>query len=137
MVSKTEYCLDIRVYYEDTDVGGIVYNANYLKFFERARTEWFRELGIAQDQMLAQGIGFVIRHVEMDNLLPAKFNELLTVHCRISQLRKASLCFDQKIINQQGQTICTATFKVACVDLNRMKPVQFPTKITEVLNIVS
>ncbi|NQZ11993.1 MAG: tol-pal system-associated acyl-CoA thioesterase [Algicola sp.] len=136
MLSKTNYTLAIRVYYEDTDVAGIVYNANYLKFFERARTEWFRELGIEQDVMLAQNIGFVIRKVEMDNLLPSRFNDLLNVHCRISQLRKASMQFAQSITNSAGQTICTATFTVACVNLKKMKPVKLPANITEVLNIV-
>lgn len=134
---KNNYSLDIRIYYEDTDVAGIVYNANYLKFFERARTEWFRELGIDQDKMIQGGCGFVIRRVEMDNLLPSRFNELLTVHCRISTLRKASMVFEQYITNAAGKTICTGNFTVACVDLNKMKPVQFPTNISEVLNIVT
>jgi acyl-CoA thioester hydrolase len=136
VLSKNNYTLAIRVYYEDTDVAGIVYNANYLKFFERARTEWLRELGIEQDVMLAQNIGFVIRKVEMDNLLPSRFNELLNVHCRISLLRKASMQFAQSITNAAGQTICTATFLVACVNLKKMKPVKLPANITEVLNIV-
>jgi acyl-CoA thioester hydrolase len=137
VVSSKEFQLAVRVYYEDTDAGGIVYNANYLKFFERARTEWFRSLGIEQDILLQQGIGFVIRYVEMDNLLPARFNELLNVHCKIAYLRKASLQFVQSIENEAAKTICKATFTVACVDLNKMKPVQFPGYITEVLNIVT
>lgn len=136
MEDKNNYSLDIRVYYEDTDVAGIVYNANYLKYFERARTEWFRELGINQDEMLQGGCGFVIRRVEMENLLPARFNELLSVHCRISKLRKASMIFEQQITNQRDQLICTGNFTVACVSLTQMKPVQFPANITEVLNIV-
>lgn len=137
MEDNNKYSLDIRVYYEDTDVAGIVYNANYLKFFERARTEWFRELGINQDEMIQDGCGFVIRRVEMDNLLPSRFNELLSVHCSIEKLGKASMVFDQQITNQHGQLICTGKFTVACVSLAKMKPVKFPANITEVLNIVN
>lgn len=134
-VSNYQYQLDIRVYYEDTDVAGIVYNANFLRFFERARTEWLRQLGINQADMLDTGIGFVIRRVEMDNLLPAKFNQLLTVHCKISQMRRASMTFSQYITNSDGQTICTGLFTVACVDLAKMKAVQFPANISEVLKV--
>ncbi|WP_340676517.1 YbgC/FadM family acyl-CoA thioesterase, partial [Paraglaciecola sp.] len=69
----------IRVYYEDTDAGGIVYYANYLKFFERARTEWLRCLGIEQDELLERSVGFVVKRVEMDNHAPARFNQLLCI----------------------------------------------------------
>lgn len=134
-VSDSQYQLDIRVYYEDTDVAGIVYNANFLRFFERARTEWLRELGINQADMLDTGVGFVVRRVEMDNLLPAKFNELLTVHCKISQMRRASMIFDQFIVNSEGKIVCTGLFTIACVDLAKMKAVQFPANISEVLKV--
>lgn len=136
-VNRSEFSLPVRVYYEDTDAGGIVYNANYLKFFERARTEWFTRLGVDQAVLLEQNVGFVIRRVEMDNLLPAKFNQLLKVHCRISQLKKASITFDQTISNASEQIICTGRFKVACVDMNKMKPIKIPAQITEVLDIVT
>jgi acyl-CoA thioester hydrolase len=136
VATDSDYNLNIRVYYEDTDAGGIVYHANYLKFFERARTEWFRELGIDQDKLLQQNIAFLIRHVEVDYHLPARFNALLTVNCKISKLRKASLNFQQTITNGDGQLICTGDYIVACVDLDRMKAVQFPANITEVLNVV-
>lgn len=134
-ISDSQYQLDIRVYYEDTDVAGIVYNANFLRFFERARTEWLRELGINQADMLDTGVGFVIRRVEMDNLFPAKFNQLLTVHCKISQMRRASMIFSQYITNSDGKIICTGLFTVACVDLAKMKAVQFPANISEVLKV--
>ncbi len=135
-MTENSYSMPIRVYYEDTDAGGIVYNANYLKYFERVRSEWFRALGIDQAELLEQDVGFVVRKVEMDNLLPARFNSLLTAHCRIAKLRKASLIFEQKITNEQGQIICTGIFTIASVSLAKMKPVQFPANITEVLNIV-
>ena len=136
-VSDYQYQLNIRVYYEDTDVAGIVYNANFLRFFERARSEWLRELGINQADILDTGVGFVVRRVEMDNLLPAKFNELLSVHCKIRQMRRASMIFDQYITNGDGKTICTGLFTIACVDLAKMKPVQFPANISEVLKVAN
>ncbi len=146
VVSRAEFSFQVRVYYEDTDAGGIVYYANYLKFFERARTEWFRELGVDQAQLLAQNIAFVVRHVEMDNRRAAKFNQLLTITSRISQLKKASLIFQQTLTLADGlahgidnlaeQTICTAQFKVACIDNQKMKPIPIPLNIIEVLEVV-
>jgi acyl-CoA thioester hydrolase len=139
-VSKAQFSLPVRVYYEDTDAGGIVYNANYLKFFERARTEWFRELGVDQFELMQQNIGFVVRRVEMDNRLPARLNQLLIVKCRIAQLKKASMVFEQHIELEQNDsthTICTASFTVACVDLAKMKPIKLPSYIIEVLDIVT
>jgi len=107
----------LRVYYEDTDAGGIVYYANYLKFFERARTEWLRELGIIQSTFLEQNIAFVVRHVEMDNIASAKLDDQLTVKSQITLLKRASLIFQQQIVNQQEQLIATATIKVASIQL--------------------
>jgi len=122
--------LPIRVYYEDTDAGGVVYYANYLKFFERGRTEWLRSLGIEQDSWLQQGVAFVVRRVEMDNLAPARFNDLLRVHTRVHNRRRASLEFMQEIVNGDDQTVCRAAVKIACVDLhNNMKPQPIPPQI--------
>ena len=71
--------LPVRIYYEDTDAGGVVYYANYLKFFERGRTEFLRELNIEQDTLLDKNIAFVVRKVEMDCIKSARFNELLSI----------------------------------------------------------
>lgn len=119
----------IRVYYEDTDAGGIVYYANYLKFFERARTEWLRALGINQQNLLEQKIGFVVRKVEMDNIASAKLDDLLNVHSTITTLKRASLVFHQQITNQEKQVICTATVRVACVNFQNAKPMAIPESI--------
>lgn len=124
----------LRVYYEDTDAGGIVYYANYLKFFERARTEWLRELGINQATFLEQNVGFVVRKVEMDNIASAKLDDLLNVNSSISKLKRASLVFHQKITNQSQQVICTATVQVACVNFQSqdgqlIKPMAIPESI--------
>ena len=119
----------VRVYYEDTDAGGIVYYANYLKFFERARTEWLRELGIEQDQLLEHSVGFVVKRVEMDNHAPARFNQLLCIESEIVELKRASLVFKQIIISPSQQCLVSALIKVACVNLSTMKPQAIPAKI--------
>ncbi len=81
----------VRVYYEDTDAGGIVYNANYLKFMERARTEFLRAGGIEQDVLLGLGIAFVVSRTEIDFRAAARFNELLTVITQVTEVRRASM----------------------------------------------
>lgn len=119
----------VRVYYEDTDAGGIVYYANYLKFLERARTEWLREIGIEQQSLLEQSIGFVVKRVEMDNIAPARFNDLLLVNSELIELKRASMVFKQTIINANGNRLVEAKIRVACVDLLKMKPIAIPAFI--------
>ena len=129
----------VRVYYEDTDAGGIVYYANYLKFMERARTEWLRSLGIEQTDLLEQGVGFVVKSVQMDNNSPARFNDLLCISSQIVELKRASIVFRQKIHkkvdsaseiqNETNKTLVEALIRVACVDLNKMKPLAIPKTI--------
>jgi len=128
-MQNTQQNFSLRVYYEDTDAGGIVYYANYLKFFERARTEWLRELGINQTKYLEQNVGFVVRKVEMDNIASAKLDDLLNVNSTITMLKRASLVFHQKITNQAQQVICTATVRVACVNFQNAKPMAIPESI--------
>ncbi|WP_438864791.1 tol-pal system-associated acyl-CoA thioesterase [Neptunicella sp.] len=124
---------EIRVYYEDTDAGGIVYYANYLKFLERARTEWLRELGIEQDELLNRDLGFVVRRVAMDNHRPAKFNQLLRVESHITDLKHASLVFNQTIYNHNNELLVSAIVHVACVSLGLMRATAIPTNIKEEL----
>jgi acyl-CoA thioester hydrolase len=120
---------NIRVYYEDTDAGGIVYYANYLKFLERARTEWLREMGTEQDILLEHSIGLVVKRVEMDNHAPARFNELLCIHTEIVELKRASLVFKQIIISPKNKPLVSALIRVACVNLSTMKPQAIPEQI--------
>ncbi|WP_159821122.1 tol-pal system-associated acyl-CoA thioesterase [Colwellia sp. 20A7] len=138
---NTSQDYSLRVYYEDTDAGGIVYYANYLKFFERARTEWLRELGINQANFLEQNIGFVVRKVEMDNIASAKLDDVLNVNSTIVTLKRASLVFNQQITNQAKQLICTATVRVACVNFQshnsqKVKPMAIPESILGALKRV-
>ncbi len=128
-MSGQEFLFPIRVYYEDTDAGGIVYNANYLKFLERARTEWLSELGIEQDTWLVQGIAFVVRHINIDFRSAAKFNQRLLVRSRISEVKRASMIFDQSIEDESGRLIVSANVTIACVLYQVMKPTAFPDVI--------
>lgn len=121
----------IRVYYEDTDAGGIVYYANYLKFFERARTEWLRELGFSQSKFLEHSLGFVVKRVEMDNVAPAKFDQQLEVQTEIHEVKRVSLLFRQKIVDDKQNTLVNASVRVACVDLIKMKPIAIPKAVIE------
>lgn len=131
MESIFEY--PVRVYYEDTDAGGIVYNANYLKFMERARTEWLRTLGVEQDLLLAREVAFVVRHIGIDFLSAARFNAQLVVRTQLQQLKRASLIFEQQIADQAGRLIVRATVTIACVRTDVMKPMAIPSDITGVI----
>ena len=128
-----ELTFSIRVYYEDTDAGGIVYYANFLKFFERARTEYLRHYGIEQDQWLANRVGFVVRRTEIDNLAPARFNQQLTVFSKITRMKKASLVFEQYVIDEAERLLCKGETLIACVNFDQMKPISIPKEIVEVI----
>ncbi|MBA6398633.1 tol-pal system-associated acyl-CoA thioesterase [Colwellia sp. BRX10-4] len=127
----------VRIYYEDTDAGGIVYHANYLKFCERARTEWLRELNANQSSFLEQNIGLVVRRVEMDNVASASLDDLVIVTSWISELKRASLVFTQQISDQQNKLICAVVVQIACVNLSLAKPCAIPEKILGALKRVS
>lgn len=137
IIMPISYQHTFRVYYEDTDAGGIVYYANYLKFFERARTEWLRSLDINQSNFLEQNIGFVVTKVEMDNKASAKLDDLLEVTTNIRRLKSASIVFYQEITNQNGLVLCTVIIKVACVNLSISKPISIPKSILGALQRVS
>jgi acyl-CoA thioester hydrolase len=119
----------VTVYYEDTDAGGVVYHSNYLKFFERARTELLRTIGVSQHSLLEQKIGFVVRHMDIDFLQGARLDDQLLVKTHIAELKKASLTFCQEIVNPDGKTLCKAMVKVACIDNEKMRPQAIPQSI--------
>ena len=119
----------VTVYYEDTDAGGVVYHSNYLKYFERARTELLRSIGVSQQVLLEQNIGFVVRHMDIDFLKGARLDDHLTVLTTIAELKKASLTFCQEIVNPDGKTLCRTMVKVACIDNQRMRPTAIPQAI--------
>jgi acyl-CoA thioester hydrolase len=123
----------IRVYYEDTDAGGVVFYANYLKFFERARTEMLRGMGYEQDELIAnESIIFVVRSVQVDYLSPARFNELLQVSAEVTLAKKASLNFEQ-LITRGDDVLCTSIIRIACLDADTMRPKAIPENLLELL----
>jgi acyl-CoA thioester hydrolase len=127
-----EFRLPLRVYYEDTDAAGIVYHANYLKFMERARTEWLRALGFEQDDLARRhGIAFVVRNAELDYVRAARFNDALTATCALTRCGRASVEFLQQVLDAQGQVICRGNIRVGSVDFRRMVPLRIPDEIFE------
>ncbi len=122
----------VRVYYEDTDAGGLVYHANYLKFMERARTEWLRSLGFEQNALMRElDTMFAVRAMQIDFLKPARFDDALEVLTRIEACRGASLLFAQSIHRADAgrELLCSARVKVACLDSRSLKPRPIPNKI--------
>ncbi len=134
-VHKNEFILQVRVYYEDTDAGGVVYHSNYLNFMERARTEWLRHAGFEQNTLIEKKeILFAVRKINIDYNKPALFNDLLKIKTRIIEQRKASFIFEQVIFNQSEDTVCKADIKIACLNSQTMKPEPIPETILSELN---
>ena len=129
MGNSQQFSWPIRVYYEDTDSGGVVYHSNYLNFMERARTEWLRHLGFEQTYLKdALNIMFVVHSMQITFKKPAKFNDMLTITSELHKVGHSSLQFLQKItINQQ--TLVEAQVKLACVNALTFKPVGIPEPI--------
>lgn len=125
----SEFSWPVRVYYEDTDSGGVVYYANYLKFMERARTEFLRTLGFEQDELAQQGLIFAVHRAEVDYIKPARFNNALTVTAKISQQKKVSLTFEQEVQNEKGELCSRGTIKIVCLDAQSFKPRPIPEAI--------
>ena len=123
----------VRVYWEDTDAGGIVYYANYLKFMERARSEWLRAQGIEQGPLQReQGIIFVVVSAETYFRKPARYGDLLQVTCEVEKQTKASLTFRQEVIRAEGESdeiLVTGTVRVACLDAEKFRPRALPDNL--------
>jgi acyl-CoA thioester hydrolase len=124
----------ISVYYEDTDAGGVVYHSNYLNFFERARTEWLKAIGVKQTALLAEDIAFVVKKAELDFCRAARFEQDLFVESLVIDMKKASLTFQQRLVDHQGVVYCEGKILVACITLSRMKPRAIPHNIVQELN---
>ncbi|WP_262964347.1 tol-pal system-associated acyl-CoA thioesterase [Methylobacter psychrophilus] len=123
----------IRVYYEDTDAGGVVYHANYLNFFERARTEMLRAMGYEQDELMVNdSIIFVVRSVQIDYLHSARFNEQIQVSAEVTIVKKASLIFEQ-LITRGDDVLCKGIIRIACLDAKSMRPKAIPENLLELL----
>lgn len=124
----------VRVYHEDVDMMGIVYYANYLRFYERARTEHLREIGFEQDELMKDlGVMFVVRTVTLDYLAPARYNDLLKVSSEPTSFKRSSFQFDQKIYNEKEECLNQASVTVVCVDTKTVRPCPIPKVILEKL----
>jgi acyl-CoA thioester hydrolase len=156
----TGFSWPVRVYYEDTDNAGVVYYANYLKFMERARTEWLRSFGLEQDKLAAElGIIFAVRSMQVDYHKPARFNQLLSVSAEVVETGRASMTFNQEVIvsNENvsnknietitkgeeaktvkpGEVLCRGVIKIACLDATTLKPCAIPEPVREEILSVS
>lgn len=136
----TEFTWPIRVYYEDTDAGGVVYYANYLKFYERARTEWLNQMAINQVELLGNDLAFVVTKAEIEYLKPATLNNELVVISKINKVSAASVEFEQILLlkeNQKSILLNKAFIKVACLKLKTFSPCRIPTKVKEEFQRVS
>lgn len=132
LATPSQFTLRVRVYWEDTDAGGVVYHANYLRFMERARSERLRACGLDQVALReATGLGFVVRDMHIDFFAPARLDDELDITATVEDLRRASLTFMQTVRRcADGAELVRASVRVACVDLARMRPSPIPEDLT-------
>jgi acyl-CoA thioester hydrolase len=130
----------VRVYWEDTDAGGIVFYANYLKFFERARTEWLRSLGLAQQRLREEGAGmFVVTHSDLRYLRPARLDDLLLVTARILEAGRASLTIEQQVLlsplaaDAAPTLLCEGRIRIGWVSTDGLRPQRIPAHLLALL----
>ena len=123
----------VRVYYEDTDAGGIVFYANYLKFFERARTEWLRACGIDQQRVADEtGAIFIVRSTALDYRAPARLDDMLTITSRIGRIGLASVEFTQEAW-RDGTLLVAGHIRIGCVDRAGIRPAAIPPDVLDAL----
>ena len=127
----------IRIYWEDTDAGGIVFYANYLKLFERARTEWLRHLGLEQQHLRETTGGmFVVTHTSLRYLLPARLDDVIQVSAQLQDKGRASLSLEQQATRHDGpgaSLLCAGSIRIGWVDASSMRPARIPTYLLDLL----
>lgn len=130
-----EFAWPVRVYYEDTDLGGVVYYANYLRFMERARTEWLRAAGFEQDELIRElDVIFAVRKIEVEYLLPARFNDQLRVSVKVIDVRQASITLAQEITKQnENGVLCKGIVKIASLKASTFKPCAIPPLLNKII----
>jgi acyl-CoA thioester hydrolase len=127
--TSTEATFNIRVYYEDTDAGGVVFYANYLKFLERARTEWLRDLGVQQSALVAdESRMFVVHSLDMSYRKPARLDDLITIRSRVTRVGRASIHFDQRA-ERDGELLAHGNIQICCVDAVHLRPAALPAVV--------
>lgn len=130
------FSLPVRIYWEDTDAGGVVYHAQYLAFLERARSEWMRAQGHGQERLrLEYGLVFAVRAMTLDFLKPARLDDLLAVGASLHTCRRASAVFGQQIA-RDGELLLTASVRVAALDATTFRPRAIPPELYDRLKIL-
>jgi len=126
--------LPVRVYYENTDAGGVVYHADYVKFLERGRTEWLRHLGFQQLELVRDhGIVFAVRRMQIEYLAPARLDDALVVETAIEKTSRVSIHFRQRIRRGADALLVDATVQVASIDAAQFRPTAIPHQIRDLL----
>ena len=134
MTARGAFTWPVRVYWEDTDAGGIVFYANYLKFFERARTEWLRSLGVGQHGLKERTGGmFVVLETSVRYLKPARLDDELSVTAEVSEWGRASLIIVQQALDAGGNLLCEGTIRIGWVEAATLRPARIPPEILEAL----
>ena len=129
------FSIPVRIYYEDTDAGGVVYYANYLKFLERCRTEWLRVIGHEQADLLREpGIAFVVRSVALDYLKPARLDDLLTVSLEVERMTRSQIFFAQHVRRAMPdgageEELLSGRVQIVCVNAAKMKITSIPVEL--------
>ncbi len=120
----------VRVYWEDTDGGGIVYHANYLRFLERARSEWLRRLGFNQSALQKTDVVFAVYAMQLKFQKPARLDDALEVTVENLELRRASFTVSQRVLDSRdGSVLCSGEAEIACLDASRFRPIPIPQEI--------
>ena len=126
--------IQVRVYYEDVDIGGVVYYANYLRYFERARSDWLRSLGVNQERMaVVEGVGFVVARAEIDFRAGARLDDLLDVSVMLTEKKKTYFWLEQEVRHADGRVCTAARIQAACVRHKDMRPQPIPEFLAAVL----
>jgi len=129
-MSAQPFFWSARVYWEDTDAGGVVYHTNYVKFMERARTEWLRAKGFEQSVLQQQGLVFAVYAMQIQFVKPARLDDALDIGVQLIGCRRASFSVGQRILNPaNGVELCKGEFEIACLDSARFRPCPIPTAL--------
>jgi len=132
-VQQGPFSWQVRVYYEDVDIGGVVYYANYLRYFERARSEWLRSHGVNQERLAAvEGIGFVVARAEVDFRAGARLDDLLDVSVKVIEKKKTYFWLAQEVRRADGQVCAAARIQAACVRHKDMRPQPIPEVLSRI-----